>query len=103
MESSLWSRLIAFARHSLTEKFKAFFPGCIMGFIGSQHLLWAGVPDHVVSFFWGAIVIGVKSMGTLLMAFGSGLATSYASKLVDQHFEKKSKSSIDGVKKRKAT
>lgn len=57
-------------------------PGCIMGFIGSQHILFGSVIFSVVEY-------AEKFTGAIVMAFGSGLATSYASFLVDNHKKKR--------------
>ena len=77
-----WSRFIAFIKESLTQKFKAFLPGVFMGFISAQHILWIGVPATLVEY-------AGKYIGTVFMAFGSGLATSYAAYLIDQYKKKK--------------
>jgi len=63
-----------------------------MGFIGAKHLLWIGVSISMVE---GAF----KAAGTIVMAFGSGLATSYAAYLVDRYKEKKSR--VSGEKRRR--
>jgi hypothetical protein len=78
MEPTIWSRLKAFVQQSLTEKFKAFFPGVCMGFIGAQHLLWIGVPITLVEYAF-------KFIGTVAMSFFSGLATSYAAYLIEKY------------------
>lgn len=78
-----WSKFAQFVKNCFASKFKAFMPGVLMGFIGSQHLLWIGVSLSVVETI-------LKSIGTILMAFGSGLATSYAAYLVECYKEKKS-------------
>ena len=86
MDTNLWSRIRQFIQTSFTEKFKYCLPGCVMGFIGSKSLLFSGLPAEMVTF--GAYVL--KYIGTVLMAFGSGLATSYAAHLVEKYKEKKS-------------
>lgn len=53
-------------------------PGCVMGFVGSQHILFSGIALSVVEY-------AVKFTGAIVLAFGSGLATSYASFLVEKH------------------
>jgi hypothetical protein len=86
MENSLWNRFVSFIKNCFTEKFKTFLPGCCMGFVGAQHLLWAGVPISLVTYV-------VKYVGTVFMAFGSGLATSYAAYIVDRYKHRKKESS----------
>ena len=85
MEQSIWERLKNFIRESLTQKFQAFFPGCVMGFIGSRSLLFANLPAEMVTI--GAYVL--KYIGTIIMAFSSGLATSYAAFLIEKYKNKK--------------
>lgn len=82
MEQSLWTRFRCFVAHALTQKFKAFFPGSIMGFIGGQHLLFTGFPVSVVSYVY-------KFLGTVILAFFSGLATTWAAKIIERRFEVK--------------
>lgn len=84
MESSIWTRIKAFIQQSLTSKFKAFFPGCVIGLFGAKSLLFAGLPPEVVTF--GAYCL--KFMGTVLMAFGSGLGTAYGALLIEKHKNK---------------
>ena len=48
-----------------------------MGFIGSGHILFNGVNLSLVEYV-------VKFIGAILLAFVTGLATSYASHLVDK-------------------
>lgn len=84
MEKSVWERIRSFVQDSLTSKFKAFFPGCIIGLFSAKSLLFAGLPDEVVTF--GAYCI--KFMGTVLMAFGSGLGTAYGALLIEKHKNK---------------
>lgn len=86
MERSIYERLRRFIWGSLTEKFKAFMPGVCMGFVGAQHLLWIGVPVSLVTYIF-------KFLGTVLMAFGSGLATSYAAYLIDRYKTKRNEGS----------
>lgn len=57
-------------------------PGCIMGFIGSKSLLWNGMDVTFLAYVW-------KFAGTVIMAFGSGLATAYAAYLVEIYKKKK--------------
>lgn len=78
----LWSRFKEFVLQSLGQKFKVFFPGVCMGFIGAQHLLWNGFVVSVVEYV-------LKFIGTVLMAFFSGLATCYASYCFDKFKTKK--------------
>jgi hypothetical protein len=85
MEPSIWSRIRQFVQQSFTEKFKYCLPGCIMGLLGAKSLLFAGLPAEMVTL--GAYVL--KYVGTVLMAFGSGLATAYAAYLIDQYKNKK--------------
>lgn len=84
MEPTYFERFIQFVKSSFREKFKAFMPGCVMGFIGSKSLLWSGVD---ITF----LVYVVKFIGSVLMAFGSGLATAYAAYLVDRYKENQKK------------
>lgn len=69
-------------------------PGCVMGFIGSKSLLWSGVDVTFLAYV-------LKFTGTVIMAFGSGLATAYAAYLVDQYKKKNNERSKKG-KGRKA-
>lgn len=85
MESSAWAKFCQFIKSSLQEKFKAFMPGVCMGFIGAQHILWIGVSVSLVTYIF-------KFIGTVLMAFGSGLATSYAAYLIDRFKTKRNES-----------
>jgi hypothetical protein len=64
-------------------------PGVLMGFIGGKHLLWALPIVSVVEYC-------IKFIGTIFMAFGSGLSTAYAAYLIEQHKKKK-----DGTQTRK--
>ena len=82
MESSIWGKFLSFIKASFTQKFKAFMPGCLMGFVGAQHILWVGVSVSLVTYI-------TKYAGTVFMAFGSGLATSYAAYLIEQYKNKK--------------
>lgn len=84
MENSIWERLKNFVQASLTSKFKAFFPGCIIGLFGAKSLLFAGLPPEVVTF--GTYCL--KFLGTVLMAFGSGLGTTYGALLIEKHKNK---------------
>lgn len=82
MEKSYWSQFILFVKKSCSEKFKTFMPGCVMGFLGGQHLLFSSVAVSVVTYC-------AKYVGTVFMAFGSGLATSYAAHVIDRLKEKR--------------
>ncbi len=82
MEPHFWTRFVHFVKSSFQEKFKAFMPGCVMGFIGCKHFLWAGSALSLVEYTG-------KYIGTVVMAFSSGLATAYASYIVDQYKKKK--------------
>jgi hypothetical protein len=96
MESSLWERFKQFIQDSFTEKFKYCLPGCIMGLFGARNLLFSGVPAELVTL--GAYTI--KYLGTVFMAFGSGLATSYAALIIERYKNKKNvKQSQKGRKK----
>lgn len=70
-------------------------PGVFMGFVGSKHLFWSGVSLTVVTYIF-------KFIGTVFLAFGSGLATSFAAYLVENHKnknnEKRQKKSQRGSK-----
>lgn len=81
----LWSRFICFTKESYTRRFKENFGGVCMGFFGSQHLLFGPDLAHLVSGAWWIM----KGIGTVMLAFFSGLATTYGSKIVEEHFKKK--------------
>jgi hypothetical protein len=98
MEPSIWGKFLSFVKTSFTQKFKAFMPGCVMGFVGSKSLLFSGLPAEMVTL--RAYVL--KYAGTVFLAFGSGLATSFAAYLVDRYKEKKSPNSSMKMKKRKS-
>lgn len=57
-------------------------PGVFMGFIGSKSILWDGEVSPVVIYI-------LKALMTIVMAFGSGLATSYATLIVENHKNKR--------------
>lgn len=88
------SQFLAFLKSLFGEKFKVFFPGVCMGFIGSKHFLWIGIPATWLDY-------ALRGIGTVVMAFGSGLATAYAAYLVDRLKEKKSPSQKEKNTKRK--
>jgi hypothetical protein len=88
MEKSIWDKFVRFIRESFSEKFKYCFPGCLMGFWGAKSLLFAGLSSEMVTI--GAYIL--KYIGTVLMAFSSGLATSYAAYLIEKHKNKKDES-----------
>jgi hypothetical protein len=88
MENSLWHRFVQFVKSSFQEKFKVFLPGAIAGLFGAKSLLFAGLPPEAVTF--GTYVL--KYIGTVLMAFSSGLATAYAAFLIEKHKENQKKS-----------
>ena len=94
MEQSIWSRFTDFVQQSFTQKFKAFMPGVFMGFIGSKSILWDGEVGTVVIYILKAIL-------TIIMAFGSGLATSYAALIVENHKNKKNGNQQKGRKRKK--
>jgi len=85
MEPHLWNRFIQFVKGSFQEKFKVFLPGALVGLFGAKSLLFAGLPDKMVTL--GAYVI--KYIGTVIMSFSSGLATAYAAYLIEQYKQKK--------------
>lgn len=100
MEQSIWQRFKVFIQQvvrekikafkifiweSLTQKFKAFFPGCVMGLFGAKSLLFSGLPAEAITF--GAYLL--KFMGTVLMAFGSGLGTSGGAYLIEKYKNRK--------------
>lgn len=60
-------------------------PGALVGLFGAKSLLFSGLPDKMVTL--GAYII--KYVGTVIMAFSSGLATAYAAYLIDQYKNKK--------------
>jgi hypothetical protein len=64
-----------------------------MGIVGGKSLLFSGLPAELVTL--GAYC--AKYIGTLLLAFGSGLATSYAAYLVEKHKNR----SNNGTQKRR--
>jgi len=81
----LWTRFVQFVKESLSNKFKAFFPGCLVGLFSAKSLLFAGLPSEVVTV--GAFL--AKFVATMVMSFGSGLATSYAAYRFDKFKNKK--------------
>lgn len=83
---SYWTRFLSFIRSSFTDKFKAFFPGALVGLFSAKSLLFGGLPTEVVTF--GTYIL--KYIGTVAMSFGSGLATAYGAFLIDRYKEKKS-------------
>lgn len=85
MEKSIWEKFAHFIRQSTTEKFKTFYPGVLVGLLGAKSLLFAGLSSEMVTL--GAYVL--KYIGTVVMAFSSGLATAYAGYLIERHKEKK--------------
>jgi hypothetical protein len=85
MEHSYFDKFIQFIKQSLTQKFKVFFTGSLMGLFGAKSLLFSGLSSEMVTF--GTYV--AKYIGTVIMAFSSGLATAYAAYLIDRHKEKK--------------
>lgn len=85
MEPTYFERFLAFVKGSFQEKFKVFLPGAIVGLFGAKSLLFAGLPDKMVTI--GAYII--KYVGTVIMAFSSGLATAYAAYLIEQYKKKK--------------
>lgn len=101
MEKSLWEKFAHFIRQSTTEKFKTFYPGVLVGLFGAKSLLFAGLSSEMVTL--GTYVL--KYIGTVVMAFSSGLATAYAGYLIERHKEKnndKQKSSKKGRRDRAA-
>lgn len=84
MEPSYFTRFIAFVKSSFQEKFKVFLPGAIVGLFGAKSFLFAGLPSEMVTF--GAYAL--KYIGTVIMAFSSGLATAYAAYLIERYKEK---------------
>jgi len=93
----IWTTFKSFVKKSLTEKFKAFFPGSIVGIIAGKSLFFSGLAPELVTI--GAYVI--KYASTCLLAFGSGLCTSFASVLVSKwsKTEEKNKTKIEEQKK----
>ena len=87
MGNSLWQRFRAFVQDSFTQKFKYCFPGICMGFVSARSLLFSGLPAELVTL--GSYIL--KYAGTVVMAFSSGLATSYAAYLIEKHKEHKKK------------
>ena len=85
MEPHIRDRFIQFIKSSFQEKFKVFLPGALVGLFGAKSLLFAGLPDKMVTL--GAYI--VKYIGTVIMAFSSGLATAYAAYLIEEHKKKK--------------
>lgn len=97
MESNLWTKFVQFVKHSLKEKFALFFGGTFIGWFGGMSLFFSGLSPEIITL--GAYVL--KFMGTLLMAFGSGLGTTAGAKWVERKFEKKSPPTNGQVKKGK--
>jgi hypothetical protein len=94
MEPNIWGKLKSFIQNSFSEKFKYCFPGCIMGFWGAKSLLFAGLGSEMVTI--GTYIL--KYVGTVLMAFSSGLATSYAAYLIEKF---KTNSNVKPTQKRR--
>lgn len=97
MDRTIWEKFAAFIQQSITEKFKTFYPGVLVGLIGAKSLLFAGLPSEMVTL--GTYVI--KYIGTILMAFSSGLATAYAGYLIERHKENKNEKSKGPQKRQK--
>jgi hypothetical protein len=94
MEPSYFGKFIQFVKESLTEKFALFMPGCIMGFFGGKHIFFSGMADGLVTF--GGYC--VKYVGTVFLAFSSGLATAFGAYLIDKL---KNKQNVAPQKRRK--
>lgn len=58
-----------------------------MGFIASQHILFAGWMANLVTPIWWII----KGVGTVVLAFCTSLATSYGAYLIEVHKENQKK------------
>jgi hypothetical protein len=85
MEPNLWSKFVQLVKESFSSKFKAFFPGCIVGLLSAKSLLFAGLASEVIT-FWAFLV---KFVATVVMSFGSGLATSYAALIIERYKNRK--------------
>jgi hypothetical protein len=88
MEPSPWTRFIAFIKDSYTARIKHAFSGVLMGFIAGQHLLFAGALADLVTAGWWIF----KGISTVVLAFFTSLATSYAAYLIDKHKNKNNES-----------
>lgn len=96
MEPSYWGRLAHFIKESYTQRIRQAGSGILMGFVGAQHLLFSGVMADLVGPVWWII----KGVGTIMLAFFTSLATSYAAYLIDVYKENQKKRPV-GQKKRK--
>lgn len=61
-----------------------------MGFFNAQHLLFSGSLAHLVTIWWWVF----KGVCTVILAFFTGLATAYASKLVQSLGSEKKSTSV---------
>lgn len=83
--TTLFYRFAKFLKESYTQRIKQSGSGILMGFIGAQHLLFAGTLANLVGPLWWAI----KGAGTVALAFFSSLATSYGAYLIEKYKDKK--------------
>lgn len=98
MEPTIWGAFTRFVKESYTKRIKVAGSGIFMGLITSNNLLFAGELANMVGPFWWV----VKGIGTVVLAFSTSLATSYASMLIEQYKEKKSQNRIDKKRKDRA-
>lgn len=87
MENSIWTRLTRFIRESYTLRIKESFSGICMGFVISNNILFSGSFATLVTQWWWLL----KAIGSVILAFVTSLATSYAALLIKQHGERKKK------------
>lgn len=88
--TNLWTQFTHFVKDSYTERIRQTSSGVLMGFIGAQHILFSGLLANLVSPLWWLI----KGIGTIVLAFFTSLATSYAAYLIERHKESKKKDPI---------
>ena len=74
----LWKSFARFVRESLTEKFKTFLPGCIVGLGVAKSLLFSGLSADAIT----VAAYCIKYIATVFMCVGSGLGTAYGAYLV---------------------
>ena len=99
MEPNLWTQLTHFIKRCHTEHFKEVLGGYFMGFIGAQHLLYSGALSSLVGPVWWVL----KGIGTIVLAFGSALATGYAGVIITDWKERRDeKKSSNSSKKNRA-
>ena len=81
MEPDIWTRFVHFVRDSYHERIKQTASGLFMGFIAANNLLFSGELANLVGIFWWII----KGLSTVILAFFTSLATSYAAYLIEKN------------------